>query len=98
MITEHKPLGPPSFAKPLIEYKIGDDDYFQDVWPTSFKWKPTIGETIESQSGRTLKINDITYKRDGVVLITLGRDMGGSTGIEGAGIGPISVEGGSAVT
>ena len=98
MIAEPKVLEFPDFTKSLIEYKIGDDDYFQEVWPKSFKWKPTIGETVESQSGRTLKINDITYKLDGVVLITLGRDTGGSTGIEGAGIGPISVEGGSAVT
>ncbi len=97
-MAELKPLEFPNFTKPPVEYKIVDDDYSQEVWPMSFKWKPTIGETVESQSGRTLMINDITYKHDGVVLITLGREMGGSTGIEGAGIGPIGVEGDSAVT
>ena len=77
---------------PTVIYRIEEDGYTQEAWPSTFKWNPTVGDMVESQSGSTLKINSITHKVGGVVQITLGRDTGGSTGIEGAGIGPISVE------
>ena len=71
---------------PQIEYRV-PGEYFQDVWPTSFKFMPKVGDKVEAQSGATLKITDITHRVGGRVLITLRRDLGGSSGTSGGGGG-----------
>ena len=85
---------PPS---PNIKYIVLEMDLGSENWPTKFNFPPKEGDNVQSESGRTLKITEIIHCADNTT-IKLGRELGGSTGIEGAGTGPISVEGSDAVT
>jgi len=70
--------------KPLFEYKV-EDEYLEEKFPQHYLKKPDIGETVMAESGAILKITNITHLPKGRLLITLSRDMGGSTPMEGAG-------------
>ena len=67
-----------------VEYILLVDGYGQESWPTSFKFIPKAGDFIASKNGRRLLISSITHTFNGVV-IELSRNLGGSSGMEGAG-------------
>ena len=79
--------GKPVIPKPpsTIVYKVEEGDATLESWPTVFKWTPQIGDTVASESDRTLKITDITHRFGGVVQITLGRETGGISPSGGGG-------------
>lgn len=43
------------------------DEYHRETWPTAFAAVPRIGERVEAESGRALKVVSVTHiepKRD----------------------------------
>jgi hypothetical protein len=67
-----------------VSYAILVDGYNQETWPTTFLHSPKTGDFVESNSGKKLRISEITHRHGGIT-ITLARDLGGSTAMEGAG-------------
>ena len=67
-----------------VSYAILVDGYNQETWPTTFSHSPKTGDFVESNSGKKLRISEITH-RNGGITITLARNLGGSTAMEGAG-------------
>ena len=79
-----KPIASAKKYRPPVSYTVLVDGYNQEVWPTTFSHSPKTGDFVESNSGKKLRISEITH-RNGGITITLARDLGGSTAMEGAG-------------
>ncbi len=45
-----------------VRCRTNDDRYEREEWPTVMLVKPAIGESVESKSGKRLKIASITHK------------------------------------
>ncbi len=80
---EQPKLDPEPKTIKSVQYLLLVDGYAQEIWPTSFKFTPRKDDSVISANGRRLKIAGIIHSKDGVVL-ELGRDLGGSSGMEGA--------------
>lgn len=65
------------------------DDYFDgaDDWPASFQAVPRVGDWVRSQSGRHLRVNQVTHAIDPngepIIEVELGSDRTEVTPMEG---------------
>ena len=66
-------------------------NYFES-YPQFFNIEPKIGDTVESEEGTILKITDITHRVGGKTLITLKRNLGGTSPGGGGGSETIAME------
>ena len=71
---------------PRVEYEVIDANLSMgDSFPRWLEHRPTVGEKIESKTGKILEIKSIVHLYNGAIRLVLGRDLGGSHAESGAG-------------
>lgn len=95
IVDEVEDQGPPKIRS-MIEYIVVGEGYSEEKWPPRLLYRPVVGDKVESQNGRKLLINEVTHKQntwnDPVIVLTLGRDLGGQHGTSGGGEQSIEME------
>ena len=83
LTPRERPEETPEVAPGYVEYEFVNTEAGMDLFPTSFRSLPRVGDMIESETGRRLRVYHVIHKPRNRIGIAIGKDTGGQHEVTG---------------